>query len=211
MKKAIIYARVSSVGNRQDTARQLRDLKAYASNNDLQVVGEYSEHISGATSADQREQLPRALDHAAREDAVLLVTELSRLGRSTWDTLDTINAANKRDIDIFMLSQGLHTLEDGKPSAMAAVYLSALAYGAEMERNYIKERLNSGRAAAIEKGTCRLGRPVGSNKSREAKIEQYGPVLSALRRGDSIRNVAARYGVGVATVCRLKKEFSIGV
>ena len=48
MKKAVIYARVSSVGDRQSTARQVADLTQYATTNGMVVVEIYEEHISGA-------------------------------------------------------------------------------------------------------------------------------------------------------------------
>lgn len=53
MKKAVIYARVSSTNDRQSTDRQVIDLKAYASCNDMEVVKVYEEHISGAKKNDQ--------------------------------------------------------------------------------------------------------------------------------------------------------------
>ena len=48
MKKAIIYARVSSVTDRQSTDRQVLDLRSWAASNGYEVVKEYTEHISGA-------------------------------------------------------------------------------------------------------------------------------------------------------------------
>lgn len=69
MKAAVIYARVSSTGERQSTARQLADLTNYANLNGLSVVGVYEEHISGAKRNEERAvlesvstmQLPTAL------------------------------------------------------------------------------------------------------------------------------------------------------
>ena len=47
MKTATIYARVSSTGDRQDTARQVEDLTAYAQRNELEVVKVFTEKLSG--------------------------------------------------------------------------------------------------------------------------------------------------------------------
>ena len=48
MKTAVIYARVSSSNDRQDTSRQIEDLKKYAISQDIEIVNIFQEHISGA-------------------------------------------------------------------------------------------------------------------------------------------------------------------
>ena len=48
MKTAVIYARVSSSNDRQDTSRQIEDLKKYAILQDIEIVNIFQEHISGA-------------------------------------------------------------------------------------------------------------------------------------------------------------------
>ena len=50
MKTAVIYARVSSSNDRQDTSRQIEDLKKYAISQDIEIVNIFQEHISGARS-----------------------------------------------------------------------------------------------------------------------------------------------------------------
>ena len=47
MKKAVIYARVSSTNDRQDTGRQIKDLENYAGSQNIEIVKIYEEHISG--------------------------------------------------------------------------------------------------------------------------------------------------------------------
>lgn len=77
-----------------------------------------------------------------------------------------------------------------------------------MERQGIIERLNSGRELYIEKGG-RLGRRPGSKKSLEQKREEYKEVISLLRKGYSIRNVAKLTNKSVSTILNVKKEFGI--
>ena len=48
MSKAVIYARVSSLGDRQSTDRQIEDLTRYAEGKGLEVVRIFQEHVSGA-------------------------------------------------------------------------------------------------------------------------------------------------------------------
>ena len=85
---------------------------------------------------------------------------------------------------------------------------SALGVCAQMERENIAYRLNSGRKLAIEKGV-KMGRKVGSVKTKEQKQEEYAKVIRALRAGKSVRDTAAICGVSVSTVQRVKKEFAI--
>ena len=79
---------------------------------------------------------------------------------------------------------------------------------AQLERENIKFRLNSGRNQYIANGG-KLGRKEGSKKTKEQKAEQYKKVLSDLRAGKSIRDVAKLNKVSPSTVLSLKKEFGI--
>ena len=53
-KKAVIYARVSSIGDRQNTDRQVKDLMDYAAYQKMEVRKVFEEHISGAKKNDER-------------------------------------------------------------------------------------------------------------------------------------------------------------
>ena len=91
MKTAIIYARVSSITDRQNTDRQLSDLNAYANSNGYKVVETYTEHISGAKKNTEREVLMSCFNYAKENNInVILVSELSRLSRSIWETLEAV-------------------------------------------------------------------------------------------------------------------------
>ena len=60
-KNAVIYARVSSIGNRQNTDRQVADLTAYAVKNGYSVVNIFTEHVSGAKETKDRQTLSDCL------------------------------------------------------------------------------------------------------------------------------------------------------
>ena len=79
--KAVIYARVSSESDRQDTSRQIEDLKRYANQQNMEIVNIYEEHISGAKKNEERVVLTECLEYC-RNNSVeyLLLSELSRLG-----------------------------------------------------------------------------------------------------------------------------------
>lgn len=84
-KTAVIYARVSSVGDRQSTERQVKDLSAYALYMGYKVEHVFEEHISGAKKNDERPVLCEAIQFCKdNRIGVLLVSELSRLGRNAF-------------------------------------------------------------------------------------------------------------------------------
>ena len=208
---AVIYARTSSSGyqvNRQDTSRQVEDLQAYAKLSQLEVVKVYEEHISGAKKNSEREVLNECLAFAETNNVdMILSSEGSRLGRSTWEVLETIKRCIDRHINVYLQKENIHVLrEDGSVDPMMAVYISCLSMANEFERENIKYRLNSGRAQYIRNGG-KLGRKPGSIKTREQKEKEYKEVLVYLNKGYSIRVTAKLTNVSIATVQRLKNEF----
>ena len=95
---AVIYARVSSVGERQSTERQVIDLKEYANRNKLTISKVFEEHVSGAKQNVERPILMDCLEYTKTNKIdMLLVSELSRLGRNTFEVLTTV----KELIDLF--------------------------------------------------------------------------------------------------------------
>ena len=210
MATAVIYARVSSTGERQSTSRQVADLTDYASRNGLEVIGVYEEHISGAKRNEERAVLTECIDYAVTNGVeVVLFSELSRCGRAVWEVLETIKTLMDNNINAYFQKEGLSLFSaDGKENPYLAVMVSVLGVCAQMERENISYRLNSGRAKYIADGG-KLGRKVGSVKSKERKQEEYGKVIRSLKQGKSIRDTAAICGVSVSTVQRVKKEFAI--
>lgn len=206
--KAIIYARVSSTTDRQNTDRQIVDLKAYAQYAKLEVVKIFEEHISGAKKNNERAILVEAVEYCMNEHIdMLLVSELSRLGRNAFEVLEVVKKLVDSQINLFMQKEQLLLLDkDGKPSMFAPIMIATLSTCAQLERENIKFRLNSGRQLYIERGG-KLGRKQGSVKPRDKKKEEYKDVISYLRKGFSIRNVSKLTGRGVSTVQRIKKEF----
>ena len=210
MNRAVIYARVSSTGERQSTSRQVADLTNYASLNGLEIVEIYEEHISGAKRNDERAVLTECIDYAiANSVDVVMFSELSRCGRAVWEVLDTIRTLKDNCINAYFQKEGLSLFSaDGKENPYLAVMVSVLGVCAQLERENITYRLNSGRAKYIADGG-KLGRRVGSVKSKERKQEEYGKVIRSLKQGKSIRDTAAICSVSISTVQRVKKEFAI--
>ena len=213
MKTAVIYSRTSSSGyqvNRQDTTRQVADLQAYADRSQMQVVKVFEEHKKKKKKNSEREVLNECLAFAEAEQVdFVLCSEGSRIGRSTWEVLETIKRCIDKHINVYLQKENIHILrEDGSVDPMMCVYISCLSMANEFERESIKYRLNSGRAQYIKNGG-QLGRKKGSVKTREEKEKEYKEVLTYLRKDYSIRITAKLTNVSVATVQRLKTEFEL--
>lgn len=207
---AVIYARVSSTNDRQSTDRQVSDLNAYASKNDINVIRTFEEHISGAKRNEERPVLCECLDYCIENNVdTLLISELSRLGRNVDEVLANVKRCKDNNLNIYFQKENLSIFQaDGTKNPFLNIFISVLGTCAEMERENIKFRLNSGRAKYIADGG-KLGRKEGYRKSQEQKAEEYKNVLRELKKGTSIRRTAKLCDVSISTVQRLKAEFGI--
>ena len=108
-------------------------------------------------------------------------------------------------INLYIQKEQLTLLDDeGSPSLFAPIMIATLSTCAQLERDNISFRLQSGRKRFIEKGG-KLGRKVGSVKTEEQIRTEYRDVISLLRKGYSIRDVVKLSGKGVSTVQRVKR------
>lgn len=215
MTSSVIYARVSSVGERQSTERQVVDLKEYASKNDLIVKEIFEEHISGAKKNSERVVLNNCFAYMVENNiTMLLVSELSRLGRNVDEVLASIRWCKDNHINVYLQKEGISIYDkDGKENPFLTIMIACLGTASSLERENIKFRLNSGRKLYIEKGGV-VGRPKGATKSIEKKREEYKDVIKLLKQNYPIRKIAAitAYSVkpvSISTIKRIKKEFDL--
>lgn len=208
--KAVIYARVSSLNERQSTERQVIDLRNYADRNGIEVIKVFEEHISGAKRNEERAVLCECLDYCIDNKVdTLLISELSRLGRNVDEVLANVKRCKDNGLNIYFQKENLSIFEaDGKKNPFLNIFISVLGTCAEMERENIKFRLNSGRAKYISEGG-KLGRKIGYRKPTEQKKEEYKEVIKELKRGTSIRRTAKLCDVSISTVQRIKAEFRL--
>lgn len=207
-KTAVIYSRVSSVGDRQDTARQVRDLEILAGERNLQISKTFEEHISGAKKKEERPVLTECLNFCFNNNIdILLISELSRLGRNVDDVLANVRLCKEKHLNVYFQKEQLSIFnDDGKEHPFLTIFIAVLGTCAEMERENIKFRLNSGKAKFVAEGG-KVGRKEGYKKPDDILQEQYASVLKQLRKGYPIRMIAKNEGIGISTVQRLKKRF----
>ncbi len=191
-QRVALYCRVSTAD--QSCARQERDLNAFAERSGYEVVGTFKETGSGVKLDRAERKRVMALAQARHIDAVL-VTELSRWGRSTTDLLATLKELAARRVSLIALNGMAFDLSTPHGRMIATV----LAGIAEFERELIQERIRSGIAAAKARGK-KLGRQTG----QRPKSDRLAPkVLTLVAQGRSYRLVGREVGLSKNTVAAI--------
>ena len=224
VKNAVIYARVSSIGNRQNTDRQVADLTAYAVKNGYSVVNIFTEHVSGAKETKDRQTLSDCLtfiEDQANGVSILLVSELSRLGRNVDDVTKNVIAFKEKHINVYFQKEGFQIFDDnGEVNPFTNIFVAVLGTCAQIERDNIKFRLNSGLAQYRANGG-RVGRKEGYQKPKEDYLAQYPELIQKLKerknhldngirdKDDSVRSIAQHFGVNVSTVQTIRGIFEL--
>ena len=181
-----------------------------ANGNAWSVEAIFAEKVSGAKSNSERAELIRMVNYIESNHIdKVLVSELSRLGRDTLQVLEVIEMLNGKGISLYIQNYNIETLtKEGKVNAMSQFLITILAEVARMERKTIRERVESGYKNFRANGG-KVGRKIGSIKSKERKQEEYAKVIRSLRAGKSIRDTAMISGASISTVQRIKKEFGL--
>jgi len=198
-----ILVRVSTA--KQETARQISELQAYADAKGYEVIELCQETISGQADECKRHGLGRA-EELARSGKVqkVLVHEISRLARKNSVAHRFVESLEECKVSLYWHAQAVETLLDnGKRNPAAGIMLALLAEIARNEAETLRERIQSGLAEARRKG-IKLGRPVGTKLRREDFLQRHRDILRQLKAGQSVRNAAKITGKGVSTVQRVK-------
>jgi DNA invertase Pin-like site-specific DNA recombinase len=172
------YARVSTQD--QTTDLQIDALKKAGCERIFQ------EKASGAK--EDRPQLAAALEYM-REGDVLVVWKLDRLARSTKQLMNTVDDFRERGIQLISVQESIDTT-----STTGKLLFGILATLAEFERDVIRDRVNSGLAAARQRG--RVG---GRPKVDADKLNQAVALVNA---GYSTAKASKAAGISRATLCR---------
>ena len=202
MQQAVIFVRVSK--KEQDYQRQVEDLRAVAHSQGVQVVAEIAEKISGAKRNQDREGIQQLLELSHRGAIQkVLVSEVSRLGRSTVEVLQIVEELTQLGISIYVQNFGIETLKNGKRNPVAQFMFTLLAEFARLERETLRERILSGMDEARRQGVT-IGRPVGATEEKAVFLKKYAAVARQLRAGLSVRKTAKLCAVAINTVRKVK-------
>ncbi len=198
-RRVAVYCRVST--SDQDCDRQERDLLAHAERAGYEVVGVYKETLSGIRKNRGKQPVERARVMALaqrREIDAVLVTELTRWGRSTQDLMATLGELASWDASL--IAQTGLTFDLSTPQGKLVA--SLMASLAEFEHDLLRERVTSGIAAAKARGQT-FGRRPGYRPS-----DEYAPEVVRLSETEKLsqREIAKRFGISKTTVNEILKR-----
>jgi len=194
-QQAAVYCRVST--SDQSCDRQERDLRAFAERAGYQVTAVFKETASGSKNDRTERQKVIALARD-RQVQVVLVTELTRWGRSTTDLLASLQELQVCGVSLIAQTR----LQFDLHSPQGKLFASLMAALAEFERDLLRERVKSGIAAARERGV-QIGRPAGVR----IKADRYTARVLKLRgEGQSYREIAQALKLSKNTVMDIVKR-----
>jgi putative DNA-invertase from lambdoid prophage Rac len=194
-QRVAIYCRVST--SDQSCHRQERDLLEFATRAGYDVVGVWKETGSGIRLDRVERTAVMALAQARRIDTIL-VTELSRWGRSTIDLVHTLQTLQAWNVSLI----ALNGMQFDLTTPQGRLIASLMASLAEFERDLIRERVRSGMAAAKARG-CRFGRQPG----QRPKSDRLAPrVVALVEEGLSYRTIARHLSISKNTVTDIIKR-----
>jgi DNA invertase Pin-like site-specific DNA recombinase len=201
MGRAIGYLRVSTVD--QGMEKNKADILTLANDKKLGNVEWVEEKVSGVKDWKKR-KFGEVFSTLEKGDTVI-VSELSRLGRSTLQILEIIKEAKERGVAVHAVKGGwsLNGTMESK------IVLTMLAMFSEIERDLISERTKEGLRARKAAGAI-LGRPKGPGKS---KLDQYkDEIVALLNNGSTKTFIAKKYGTSIPNLFNWlnKNQISIG-
>jgi putative DNA-invertase from lambdoid prophage Rac len=195
VQRVAIYCRVSTTD--QSCERQERDLREYAIICGYSVVGVWFETASGTKNDLPERSKVMALARSHSIDAIL-VTEITRWGRSTIDLIETLHSLHSWHVSL-IAQTGLQFDLNTPQGRLIAHLMASLA---EFERDLVRERVRSGVAAAKARGQ-KFGRQPG----QRVKADKLSPkVLQMVDQGYSYRKIAEKLDLSKTTVNNIVKR-----
>jgi DNA invertase Pin-like site-specific DNA recombinase len=194
------YLRVSTID--QDTEKNKADILSFANSKGFLGQVEFvEEKISGLKSWKKRKL--KDLVESMSEGDILIVPELSRLGRSLVEVLEVLNELKDKGVKVFSVKENFQLNGDDIQSKVMRTLLGLFA---EIERDLISARTKEGLAAVKASGK-RLGRPKGPGKS---KLDEHKEeIIALLKNGSKKVFIAERYGVTPATLTNWLKKHGL--
>ena len=199
-RKIFGYLRVSTID--QDTEKNKSDVLSFA--NSKGFIGQVQfveEKISGMKSWKKRKLNDLVNDMIGGD--VLIVPELSRLGRSLVEVLEVLNVLKDKDVAVYSVKENFQLNGDDIQSKVMRTMLGLFA---EIEHDLISARTKEGLAAARAKGR-QIGRPKGPGKSRLDPHREE--IIALLKNGSRKVFIAKRYKVTPATLSNWLKRHKL--
>lgn len=189
--KIVGYTRVSTVD--QDPAKNEAAILKYANDKDFPGNVQIVEETASGTKSWKKRTLAIVVEDLQKND-ILIVPELSRLGRSLQDVLEVLNILSEKEVKVYSVKENFQLNGDDMQSKVMRTMFGLFA---EIERDLIVARTKEGLEAARRKGKT-LGRPKGPGKS---KLDEHREAIIAdLKGGVTKAFISKKYGATPATL-----------
>jgi len=189
--KIVGYSRVSTVD--QDPAKNEAAILKFANDKDFPGKVQMVEETVSGTKSWKKRILARVVEDLQMND-ILIVSELSRLGRSLQDVLEVLKILSEKEVKVYSVKENFQLNGEDIQSKVMRTMLGLFA---EIERDLIVARTKEGLEAARKSGKI-LGRPKGPGKS---KLDDYREAIIAdLKGGVTKAFISKKHGVTPATL-----------
>ena len=174
----------------QDQERQIRALKDAGCE---KIVGD---KITGTSNYGDREELSTLLE-SIKEGDLLILSELSRLGRTSLLMQIELDKLIKKGVNVRTLDKRLDTTSMSKE--IVGLIVSIMGYCAEQELSQIKSRTSEGRAVALSRG-------VKFGRKRKYDVYQVAEVMKKKSEGQGLGTIAKSLGMSRSMVQRIVRQ-----
>ncbi|WP_335974106.1 recombinase family protein [Gaetbulibacter jejuensis] len=192
----IKYQRVSTLqqtGNRFEVDKDKYDLVLF-------------DKISGTVPFRERPEAKKLIEIIeSGQEVTLVVDELSRLGRTTSDTILMMDYFDKKLVNVVVKNLGIQSMNNGKKNQIWTLIIATLSSLNQLELEFIKERTTAGRQVYVAKGG-KLGRRSGTSETKRNFIEKPKSkrILEFIDKGWTVRQVAKQLDVSTKTVQKVR-------
>ena len=162
--------------------------------------------ISGTVPFKERPQAKKLIEIIeSGQEVTLIVDELSRLGRSTSDTIQMMDYFEKKEVTVIVKNLGLQSRTNGKKNPIWNLIIATMSSLNQLELESIKERTMAGRKIYVAKGGI-LGRKTGTTESKRQFIEKPKSIkiLDFVKKDWTLRQIAKQLDVSTKTVHKVK-------
>lgn len=202
--KILAYLRAST--DKQEVTNQKYEILEYARNNDLKV-DEYIQVTISSTKNSKQRRIDELTKKLSPQDT-LVVTELSRLGRSTAEVINLVNTLIEKQVRIIIIKQNL---DFNRYDLNSKVVVTLFSLFGELERDFISLRTKEALASKKANG-IKLGKPKGTIQKSQFDVDRE-KIIELLSLGVSVRKIAGllnyKSHISLNTYINKRKLFDI--